>query len=692
MDDRSQLNVLSRIWGRDRDGYVFLPWISGKAKDANERRKSYNEGPAFKWPEDTPRILEHLERHHEDDLYFTPCLFTFDRRIEQQAEPERALWADLDAVDPESIPDAYRPTIAWQTSPGRYQAVWLLNKPLVGASWAGKENQQLTYLVGADRGGWDTTQLLRVPGRGNFKPDYRTDGKVPYGRMVWRDGPIYTAEDFCDLPVVNGHTADTELLDEELLAGIDRHEVWARVRLKVSNRVREFMAIKRSADVDDIAEDQPEGRSGVLWQIERDLADAGCSLAEIVAVVRPSPWNKFAGRQDELKCLKNEAAKAIEQASDTESLEDAATAKPSEILWIYDVAARGVKRPSWLIRDIWTVSGCGFIAGAPKSYKSFFALDMAVALSTGGTFLDQWPVMGRERPVLYIQEEDGAPRVIDRLGRIIESKAPSLHWHGQMRREPRGVVWYPPATDQLPLAVHVRSGFVASDPAWQSWLDEIMAKGAFEAVIIDTFSTTAGDVDTDKAIETVPLILKPLKQLSDKHNAAVVIVHHNRKDQVSAAGRAGAKMLGSIQLHAWVEDALYVGSRERTPGGYNLKVERESKNTDDLLFNVRVPKMHDGDDAGADAVMWAPEVSVGAPETPTNGGGGDTRRGARTAGGRVATQVKAMGGGGKTWVPTNRIIEVMGVPRASVLKQLTSAVDNGLLEGSPDEGYRSVER
>ena len=77
---------------------------------------------------------------------------------------EHALWADLDEVDPESIKD-YRPSIAWESSPGRYQALWLAaSGDFQGASWPGNENQQLTYYVGADRSGWDTTQLLRIPG------------------------------------------------------------------------------------------------------------------------------------------------------------------------------------------------------------------------------------------------------------------------------------------------------------------------------------------------------------------------------------------------------------------------------------------------------------------------------------------------------------------------------------------------
>ena len=61
-----------------------------------------------------------------------------------------------------------RPSIAWASSDKRYQGLWALD---------GSEdikdielvNKDLTYHIGADKGGWDVTQVLRVPGSPNFK-------------------------------------------------------------------------------------------------------------------------------------------------------------------------------------------------------------------------------------------------------------------------------------------------------------------------------------------------------------------------------------------------------------------------------------------------------------------------------------------------------------------------------------------
>lgn len=598
-----QLKVLSRIWGNDRDGYVFLPWIDGTARDRSARRKNYHEGRAYRWPHEKGAILEHLATREGDDLYFAPSLFNGKRRVEQLADAERALWADLDPVNPRGLGDR-RPTIAWESSPGRYQAVWLLSTMRQGASWAGHENHRLTVEIGADPSGWDTTQLLRVPGRPNHKPDY---GDEPVaGRLLWLDGPRYTWSDFDDLPPIGQvQGEDPDLLDEDLLSTVDRHAVWARVRLKVSKPVREYMAARSSEGAD---------RSDVLWQIERDLADAGCTLAEIIAVVRPSVWNKYAGRNDELKRLKIEAAKALAEVANGEDggvLEGVTEHKPS-ITWLSEVVSQPIPRPKWLVRNIWAKGACGFISGAPKSYKSWMSLDLAVSIATGTPFLGdpQHNIAGGPRPVLMLQEEDDLRLVISRLAQVLEAKAPHLFWHGQLSVDAEGqVMWNGPEHD-IPLALHVGTGFVASDEGWQAWLDEVMGEGKFSFVVVDTLGTTAGDLDTDRASEVMGRMLKPLKTLSQKHDCAVAVVHHNKKAAENGKNRAGQDMLGSVALHAWVENALYVREKQIDKRGTTTAfVERESKQAQDYKFRVSVPLMRTHADDSR--TLWTPEVLSG---------------------------------------------------------------------------------
>lgn len=685
-----QLAVLGRIWGNDRKGYAFLPYINGDSKDKDERRKNFHEGRAFQWPREKAAILSHIESHTADDLYFAPNLFDGKRRIEQNVAPERVLYADLDPVDPNSL-GQLRPTIAWESSPGHYQGVWLLNSEHAGASQAGKENHRLTTALEADPSGWDSTQLLRVPGRANYKPEYKdkNKGQPVMGRgLLWDAGPRYVWDDFDDLPEVGAVVhGDVEMIDEDVIDSVDRHEVWARVRLKVSPRCREYLALK----TDPVGAD----RDQVLWQIERDLADAGCTLIEIVAIVRPSVWNKYRGRNDELKRLKIEASKAINARPD--QLEEVETPKPN-ITWLKEVVKNPIPRPQWLVRDIWTRGGCGFIAGAPKSYKSWMGLDLAVTVATGGKFLNQDAFrVKKAEPVLYLQEEDDLRLVMDRLANIVESKSPAQFWHGQMTvmgseaqqakqmsvvhsASSGDVVWVPPTAD-IPIALHVQTGFIASDPGWQSWLDETIGEGKFAMVIIDTLGTTAGDIDMDKTGPLMTQMLKPLKQLANKHDTAVCIIHHNKKSATDGKGpRAGNDMLGAVGLHAWVDCAIYARSKD---GKGEIAVEREAKMAQDMSLKIKIPTMFSNNDGSR--VLWDPEIVTEGldqvHEPVPNVQRSDRQPG--MGGKAVSVKMKAMGGGPFT---IEDLVERLDVPASALLKQLQAGVDNGYIH-DVDEGW-----
>jgi hypothetical protein len=568
-----QLTIISKAWGQ-QDGYCFFPWIDGKAKNRKQRIQGYHEGPAFKWPEDKSKIIEHMENHHGDDLYWCPSLFEKKARRLEFAMDEHALWADLDEVDPREVPDEYRPTVAWETSPGRYQALWIISGGDVqGASWPGGENQRLTYYLGADVGGWDTTQLLRIPGWNNHKPDYRqgNGGNPVGGRLLWKSGRRFLPDDFEDLPEVASATGIAQDVIEAEIERVDRHEVWGRVRLKVSKRVRELIGAREAAG----------DRSDALWEIERELADAGCTVPEIVAVARETCWNKFSGRNDELKRLITEASKAWDQRSEevVEQIEADLEPKPAPTRLTSLLA--NVKPPVWLVEHIWAEASCGFIAGQPKSYKSWTAFDLALSVATGMDFLGYFKVVN-QGPVLMIQEEDPAPVLKSRFEKI---------WPGKLtdRMEVRDgqVVWVPrlEVPKDPDVMAYVGEGFTASDPGWQAWLDDTLAEGLdgqpYRMVLMDPLMMIAGDVDEHRAQEMTEKLFKPLKQLSRKHNIAIVMVHHMRKGDPKGEVRGGQKMLGSVANHAWTEDALYLMVK-----GKEILVEHESKHSPSGSFRI----------------------------------------------------------------------------------------------------------
>lgn len=589
MNLERMLKVISKAWG-DQEGFAFFPFIDREAQvRTGERRAGYHEGPdrsgedirgpAFRWPTDRKEILSYMAAHNRagHDVYWCPSLFEYPMRRSDAAMDEHCLWADLDEVDPRNIAD-YPPTIAWESSPNRYQAIWLASGgDFQGASWPGNENQRLTYLLGADPSGWDTTQLLRLPGWPNNKPERveANGGTAPLGKLLWSSGQTYTPGDFSELPEVRG--AVTSELGEALEAEvdtIDRHKVLARVRIQLNHTARDLLNAREvSGD-----------RSGQMWYLMRCLADAGSTVTEIVAIVRPTVWNKFSDRADEMKRLITEASKAV-ASRDEETLEAIQDEQERPAPQRLGALLRNIKRPVWLVDQILTEGACGFIAGEPKSWKSWFGYDLALSVSSGAPFLDHFRVVN-PGPVLYIQEEDPLPTLKTRGAKIWAGKAQDK----LVLEEDNNIFWLPPSMERdfdPDVNAYVQHGVTISDEAWQLWLDETLEQGMaweggqlpYKLMLIDTLMMTAGEVDENRAQEMTTKIFRPLKVLSRKHNVALIVVHHlGKSDKL----RIGQRMLGSVANHAWAEDSLYLSKS----GHDAVRMEMESKVAPGQSFKI----------------------------------------------------------------------------------------------------------
>jgi hypothetical protein len=628
IEDR--LSIISRAWGK-QNGWVFFPWIAGDAEDKRARIQSYHEGPAFKWPKDRQRIVDHLKEHRHDDVYWCPSIFENRIRRADLAMDEHALWADLDAKDPHTIED-YPPTVAWETSPNRYQALWLITAgDIQGASWPGQENQRLTYHIGADPSGWDTTQLLRIPDWRNHKPEYRNEeGRGPRGKLLWKNGRRYLPDDFEDLPQVEAHAMGGELVDAlaDEVERVDRHEIWGKYRLKLPKTARELVAAKVTGG---------EDRSEKLWWLMRCLADVGVSSVEIVAVLRPTVWNKFEGRNDELKRLLTEATKAVNSRSqETKDALEAEGGEYPEIVNLFEAVAK-YDPPKWLVEDLIADESVGFIAGQPKSFKTWFGLDLAISVATGAEFLEYFRVTN-PGPVLYVQAEDGPALIKQRVARVLPNKRMDrvrfLYEQdediSEEDSEEATLVWEPPQegleTPKIatPDPERMDDPPIISDPGWQSWLDDVLSHGygqegePYRMVILDPLMMMAGDVEENRAHAMTSQIYKPLLLLARKHHLALLVVHHMRKvsEEKTAGARGGQLMLGSVANHAWSQNSLYV-----THGRYNsLMMETESKFAPGERYQIKNLRSRRG---GKDT--WEPHVELANP--------GD-ERGAQTAKGR----------------------------------------------------------
>jgi hypothetical protein len=83
------------------------------------------------------------------------------------------------------------------------------------------------------------------------------------------------------------------------------------------------------------------------------------------------------------------------------------------------------QRPRWLVEPLWARAGVGILGGAPKCCKSWLALEMALAVASGGPCLGAFAVQDAGTVLVYMAE-DAAPVVKTRLRGICRHRGLDL--------------------------------------------------------------------------------------------------------------------------------------------------------------------------------------------------------------------------------------------------------------------------
>jgi hypothetical protein len=218
-----------------------------------------------------------IQRNQHLDLYFSPNTYDAPDRSNGSARVPWLLFADGDTADPHRCP--IRPNRVVETSPGRYHFYWYLTKQLSRESWR-TMNRDMTYFVGADKGGWPLNKLLRIPRTRNYK--YPGN---PVGRVLWDDGEAYDPDDLRKkIPHRNGH----DKANGHDSGGDAAARAWRRLGGQMSAKLRDALL----ADADAV----PKGeRSSKQYWVEASLAEMGASEDEIKALMANCAWQKFDG-------------------------------------------------------------------------------------------------------------------------------------------------------------------------------------------------------------------------------------------------------------------------------------------------------------------------------------------------------------------------------------------------------------
>lgn len=524
--------LLDTVWS-GQQGYTFVAGI-----DWSRKKPHLTDEQPFKWPAQRDELLAYADElaAKGQDVYFSAGLFSKPRRQAEHARKLPLIWADVDDAPLDGV-KATQPTALWQTSPGRYQAMWVLDKPLPVAAGSFAVQRAISHLLKCDPAGWDASQLLRLPGY----PSHKHDGVMV--RLAKPGKPTTLAQ----------------VLRRSVLAASGSLAL-------TSSRLAQTVA---TGD-----------RSDQVFAMTSELTRAGLDKATIVGLIRHTPWNKF----DDVELLAADVERSMAKVpkrdtlphhDDPDDASDDDEPRPRlQVISLEELAS--IKPPKWLVEDLIEEAGCGFIAGPPKQFKSWVMLDIAASLAQGGKVVDYFsPASTDQVPVLVVEAEDSAARLSQRLGIVMRDKFGIK----QLKHV------------KAPLHIISKPPILFGDDFYSD-LVGIIDKYGIKLVAYDTLSMLTTENLNDSK-DMYGKVLRPLKTIAQAKGCAQLLVHHTRKSSVGVASSGGAALAGSVALHAWSDNSLYMHRNEANEvdqATVTLEVETKATATKQLtLENMDKP-------------------------------------------------------------------------------------------------------
>ena len=202
---------------------------------------------------------------------------------------------------------------------------------------------------------------------------------------------------------------------------------------------------------------------------------------------------------------------------------------------------------AWLAEGLFLQGGAGILGGAPKSGKSFFALDLCVAVASATPCAGRFAIPNRGRVTLLCAEDPHAV-IVGRLRALAASRGLPLA--------------------ELPLDVIVEPSVRLPEglPRLRATVDKTKPR----LLLLDPL-IRLHRADENSAAE-MSVILDGLRSLARDTSTAILLVHHTRK---AAGPSAGAALRGSSDLHAFGDTNLYF-RKVAHDGTVELRIEHRA--------------------------------------------------------------------------------------------------------------------
>lgn len=282
----------------EQEGYIC---IAHAPRGTPIKMKTGFKQTFFQWPEMKKELNAFIDENvPHKHLWFGVNLFAKAERRTEQALAGKLVYADLDACNPGTVEP--RPSIAFESSPGRFQAIWRLDQT-IPPDIAADYSRRIAYrysVNGADKTGWDITQLLRVPFTKNYKYPGGPEIKVVSTSEESLGTDIFEA---IEIPpqVVSDNGDIGDMPDPESLP--DPEKVIARyeLELKKSDVIKYFYVEPEPSD----------DWSGIMWRLVNTLIEADMTEEEVFSICLHAKCNKYERDKRPIRYLWREVVKAF---------------------------------------------------------------------------------------------------------------------------------------------------------------------------------------------------------------------------------------------------------------------------------------------------------------------------------------------------------------------------------------------
>lgn len=458
------------------------------------------------------------------DLYlsFTPT--GGKERKKTNAQDTYIIAQDIDGAP---IPTDLPPSYFWETSPNKYQGVWVLDNK-VNPQEHEILCRKLVKKYGFDPCGVDIVHLYRIPSTVNHK--YATDFKVS---GLQGEGTVYRKRDFMK------HLEDVDITSRTV---VENEEI-EYVNFDLDAVLEEYNAFKEFTH--ELAVD----RSEWAWKLEQKMIMNGASKEEVKFVLLNAPDGKAKFTEETVDAEVNRAfAKSESLAEESEEEVELVTELTSKMSIeeqggksIKTVSKKGKKRKNkfnivrvdeiepfdptdfWLIEDFWENGSVGVIGAPSKSFKSTFALNLACAVATGKPFDGRKVKQGA---VLIIQGENNLSMEQHKIYAVTGCDTP------------------PP--------IYFVDDNITMEQVYR--LENDIRELGVKLLIIDPMYLLFGSGDINRHQDIVER-LEMLTRLSKNTGCAVMLIHHSRKLE-RGAKITTSDMYGSAFIEGWYESMI----------------------------------------------------------------------------------------------------------------------------------------